>query len=67
MIIISECLFNGGILIVMDVFVIKCGCEEEVFFVDSVLMVGYVRMLIMYNIVGNVIVFLNEIVKNFLF
>ena len=61
----SERPFNGGTLIVTDVPVTKCGCEEEVPLADSALMAGYARMLTTHNIVGNVTVSLNQIAKNF--
>ncbi|PQP80339.1 hypothetical protein C0Q44_28410 [Paenibacillus sp. PCH8] len=57
--------FDGGTLIVTDIPVQKCGCEEEIHLADGALMAGYARLLASHKIVGNVTVSLMDLEKNF--
>lgn len=57
--------FDGGTLVVTDVPVQKCDCDEQILLGDGALMAGYARMLANSNIIGSVTVSLLELQRKF--
>jgi hypothetical protein len=65
MIINNERPFDGGTLVVTDVPVQKCDCEEAILLGDGAIMAGYARLLTKSDIIGNVTVSLSELKRKF--
>lgn len=65
MTIMNERPFAGGTLVVTDVPVQKCECDEQIPLGDAALMAGYARMLADRNIIGMVTVSLLDLRKKF--
>ncbi|MDH6674928.1 hypothetical protein M2277_005627 [Paenibacillus sp. LBL] len=61
----NERSFVGGTLVVTDVPVQKCDCEEQILLADAALMAGYARMLVAGNIIGKVTVSLSDLQRRF--
>lgn len=67
MFIMSERPYDGGVLVVTDVPIEKCGCDEgeQILVGDGALMAGYARHLASLSIVGTVQVSLNDLKRKF--
>lgn len=61
----NERAYEGGTLVVTDVPVQKCECDEQILLGDGALMAGYARLLAEKNIVGKVIVSLKDLKGKF--
>lgn len=57
--------FEGGTLVVTDVPVQKCDCDEQMLLGDGALMAGYARLLAERNIIGKVTVSLLDLQRKF--
>jgi hypothetical protein len=61
----NERVFEGGTLVVTDVPVQKCGCDEQILLGDGALMAGYAKLLAERAIIGRVTVSLKELKGKF--
>jgi hypothetical protein len=59
--------FDGGTLVVTDVPIQKCDCDERILLGDGALMAGYARLLADSNIIGKVTVSFSELKMRYSF
>ncbi|MDQ0878836.1 YgiT-type zinc finger domain-containing protein [Paenibacillus sp. V4I3] len=57
--------FKRGTLVVTDVPVQKCDCDEQILIGDGALVAGYARHLVKMKIIGQVHVSLKDLKQNF--
>jgi hypothetical protein len=65
MLITNKRQFDGGTLVVTDVPVQKCECDEQMLLNDSALIAGYVRLLVDRSIIGEIIVSMQDLKQKF--
>lgn len=61
----DERLFDGGTLVITDVPVQKCDCDEQILLGDGALIAGYAKFLAKSNIVGRVTVSMSDLKRKF--
>lgn len=65
MLITNKRQFDGGTLVVTDVPVQKCDCDEQMMLNDGALIAGYARLLVDRSIIGEITVNFQDLKRKF--